>query len=193
MDRTSGIGGIISTDLKVKVKSLSRVQLCNPMGCSLPGSSIHGIFQARILEWVAIPSPGDLPDPGIEPGLPALQADNISNIYIIGVRSWKQENKVSCECSPETTETKSQCNIFKMLKIYLASQNSISSKYITIRVREAFSKRPDLQILTEGFLLKVSYIRGTFGPLGMEGNVIIGKYLGKYKDHFSLTQIYMAF
>lgn len=80
-----------------------------------------------------------------------------------------------------------------MRKIYLASQNSISSKYITIRVREAFSKIPDLQILIEGFLLKVSYIRGTFGSLGMEGNVIIGKYLGKYKDHFSLTQIYMAF
>ena len=34
---------------------LSRVQLfCNPMGCSPPGSSVHGIFQARILEWVAI-------------------------------------------------------------------------------------------------------------------------------------------
>ena len=29
--------------------------LCNPMGCSLPGSFVHGIFQARILEWVAIP------------------------------------------------------------------------------------------------------------------------------------------
>ena len=28
--------------------------LCNPMGCSLPGSSVHGIFQARVLEWVAI-------------------------------------------------------------------------------------------------------------------------------------------
>ena len=28
--------------------------LCNPMDCSLPGSSVHGIFQARILEWVAI-------------------------------------------------------------------------------------------------------------------------------------------
>ena len=27
---------------------------CDPMDCSLPGSSIHGIFQARILEWVAI-------------------------------------------------------------------------------------------------------------------------------------------
>ena len=32
-----------------------RCGLCNPMGCSPPGSSVHGIFQARILEWVAIP------------------------------------------------------------------------------------------------------------------------------------------
>ena len=31
--------------------------LCNPMNCSLPGSSIHRIFQARILEWDAFPSP----------------------------------------------------------------------------------------------------------------------------------------
>ena len=37
-----------------KVKSLSRVQLSvTPMDCSLPGSSIHGVFQARVLEWVA--------------------------------------------------------------------------------------------------------------------------------------------
>ena len=40
-----------------------------------PGSSVHGILQARILEWVAIPSSGNLPDPGIKPGSPALQAD----------------------------------------------------------------------------------------------------------------------
>ena len=45
------------------------------MDYSLPGSSVHGIFQARVLEWVAIPSPGDLPNPGIEPRSPALQAD----------------------------------------------------------------------------------------------------------------------
>ena len=37
------------------------------MDCSLPGSSVHGILQARILEWVAIPFPEDFPDPGIEP------------------------------------------------------------------------------------------------------------------------------
>ena len=43
----------------MKVKSESEVvQLCptpgDPMDCSLPGSSIHGIFQARVLEWGAI-------------------------------------------------------------------------------------------------------------------------------------------
>ena len=46
--------------------------LCDPMDYSPPGSSVHGIFQARILEWIAIPSPGDLPDPGIELGSPTL-------------------------------------------------------------------------------------------------------------------------
>ena len=43
----------------MKVKSESEVArscptLCDPMDCSLPGSSIHGIFQARVLEWGAI-------------------------------------------------------------------------------------------------------------------------------------------
>ena len=41
--------------------------LCDSMGYSLPGFSIHGIFQARILEWVTMTPPGDLPHPGIEP------------------------------------------------------------------------------------------------------------------------------
>ena len=45
------------------------------MDCSPPGSSIHGILQARILEWER--TPGDLPDPGIEPGSPVLQADSL--------------------------------------------------------------------------------------------------------------------
>ena len=37
-------------------KQLSRVRLCDPMDCSPPGSSVYGILQARILEWVAMPS-----------------------------------------------------------------------------------------------------------------------------------------
>ena len=41
--------------------------LCKPVDHSLPGSSVHGILQARILDWFAIPSSEDLPDPGMEP------------------------------------------------------------------------------------------------------------------------------
>ena len=41
--------------------------LCDPMDSSPPNSSVHGILQARMLEWVAVPSPGDLPNPEIEP------------------------------------------------------------------------------------------------------------------------------
>ena len=56
----------------MKVKSESEVaQSCptlyNPVDCSPPGSSAHGILQARILDGLLFPSPGDLPDPGMEP------------------------------------------------------------------------------------------------------------------------------
>ena len=52
--------------------------LCNPMGCSPPGPSVREIFQAR--NWSELPfsSPGDIPNPAIEPGSPALQADSLS-------------------------------------------------------------------------------------------------------------------
>ena len=62
--------------MKVLVPQLCPT-LCDPKDCSLPGYSVHGISLARILEWVAFPSPGDLPDPGIEPRSPALQADSL--------------------------------------------------------------------------------------------------------------------
>ena len=42
----------------------SCVQLLHSVDCSLPGSSIHGILQAGVLEWIALPPPGDLPNPG---------------------------------------------------------------------------------------------------------------------------------
>ena len=57
--------------------------LCDPMDgslpgsmdSSLPGSAIHGIFQAKILEWAAISFSRDLPNPGIKFGSPVLQTD----------------------------------------------------------------------------------------------------------------------
>ena len=47
-----------------------------PMEYSLPGFSVHGVFQASILEWVAISFSRDLLNPGIKPRSPALQADS---------------------------------------------------------------------------------------------------------------------
>ena len=58
-----------------RAKSLwSCPTLCDPLGYSPSGSSVRGILQARILEWVAMPSSGDLPAPGIEPASPAVPA-----------------------------------------------------------------------------------------------------------------------
>ena len=55
-------------------KSLqSCLTLCNPMDCRLPGPTVHGIFKARISR-LPFPSPGDLPDPGIEPTSPTSPA-----------------------------------------------------------------------------------------------------------------------
>ena len=54
---------------------LSCLTLCSPKDCNSPGSSVHGILQARILGWVAMPSSRDLPNQGIEPRSPALQSD----------------------------------------------------------------------------------------------------------------------
>ena len=75
--------GLIDTLI---IQMIPFTQLCptlgDPMDCSLPGSSVHGIFQARVLEWVAISfsrrdlaisfSRRDLPNPGIEPRSPSL-------------------------------------------------------------------------------------------------------------------------
>ena len=52
--------------------------LCNPMNCSPPGSSLHGILQARILEWVAIPSSKIIfPTQGSNPGLLHWHVDSL--------------------------------------------------------------------------------------------------------------------
>ena len=50
----------------------SYLTLCDPIDCSLPGSSVHGIFQARVQEWIAISFSRGSSNPGLEPGFPAL-------------------------------------------------------------------------------------------------------------------------
>ena len=78
--RTLGTLGVWQTSVPsacLCAQSLQSLTLSNPKDCSPPGSIVYGILQARILEQVASPPPGALPNTGIEPRAPALQMDSL--------------------------------------------------------------------------------------------------------------------
>ena len=90
--------------------------LCNLMGCSLPGSSVHGIFQARYWSGVPFSSLGDLPNPGIKLRSPALQANSLPseppgtptvNLLVLGYMEYKTK-----KISPSPSCGKSEKCIF---------------------------------------------------------------------------------
>ena len=64
--------------------------LCNPMDYSPPGSSGHGIFQARIVDWVAIFSSGNLPDPGIK--LASLLSPVLTGGFFTSCATWEDHH-----------------------------------------------------------------------------------------------------
>ena len=61
--------------------------LCDPVDCSPPGSSVHGILQARILGWVAMPSSRDLRNPGIEPE--SLKSPALADGFFTTSTTWE--------------------------------------------------------------------------------------------------------
>ena len=64
--------------MKVKVLvTQSRPTLCDPMDWSPPVSCVQEFYRQGYWSGLPFPSPGDLPDPGIEPGSPALQPDSL--------------------------------------------------------------------------------------------------------------------
>ena len=66
--------------MKVKVKSLSRVRLfATPWTVAYQASPSMGFFRQEYWTGLPFPSPGDLPDPGIEPRSPALEADVLTS------------------------------------------------------------------------------------------------------------------
>ena len=72
----------------MRAKSLrSSLTLWDPMDCSPPGSSVHGILQARILEWVAMPSSGGLPDPGVHPA--SLMSPALAGRFFTTSDTWE--------------------------------------------------------------------------------------------------------
>ena len=72
-----------------KVPAQSCLTLCDPQDCSPPDSSVHGISQARILEWVVIPPPGDLPNPGIKSE--SLMFPTLANRFFTTSATWEAQ------------------------------------------------------------------------------------------------------
>ena len=88
----------------MKVKSESEVAqscptLCDPMDCSLPGSSVHGVFQARVLEWSAIAFSKFINWPvanqSVSGGLLDIKSERRSWVH---AGCWYYENKYTCSC-----------------------------------------------------------------------------------------------
>ena len=82
-------------DVRAKFLQLC-LTLCNPMDGSPPGSSVHGILQARILGWVARPPPGDLPDLGIKPAF--LTSPSLAGWFFTISTIWQRK------CSKDATK-----------------------------------------------------------------------------------------
>ena len=80
---------------------------CNPMDCSLTNSSVHGIFQARILEWV--PTPEDLANPGIKPM--SLVSPELTGRFFITAPSGKSNTSISSSVDP----IHENCNTYSCL------------------------------------------------------------------------------
>ena len=124
--------------VKLKVAQ-SCLTLCNPMDCSSPGSSVHGILQARILEWVDMPSstrssqpspPPDLPNPGIEPAF--LTSPALAGGFFTTSATWEALSLGSCSNGMRWVSYHSLCPTHRDL-------SPLSSK---LHIKAASSREP---------------------------------------------------
>ena len=92
--------------------------LYDPMDCSPRGFSVHEIFQAGILAWVACPPPGDLPNPGIEPMFPVSPA--LASGFFTTSTTWE---------APLNSQSNIQITNFTVLCSLISSPRSSSHEY----------------------------------------------------------------
>ena len=115
---------LVSIITCVHAKSLQLcLTLCNPMDCSPPGSSVHGILQARMWEWVALLSSGDLLNTGIKPV--SLTSPALAGSFFITRAIWEACN-----------------NYMAMLTIFYWS---LIHLHITLR----YASFPDISVIKE--------------------------------------------
>ena len=84
-------------DINLSVLEIWYVLVCDPMDCSLPGSSVHGILRARILEWITMPSARGSFQPGIEPHVSFISC---TDMWIpLAPPEKSQDNVITCSSS----------------------------------------------------------------------------------------------
>ena len=113
----------------------SRVRLCNPMDCSPPGSSVHRILQARILEWVSMPFSKESPNPRIK----------LISLYVSCIDKWVlyHWHRLGSSESPEKWEDSrsySKAHVTLLLKLkgfkrILRNRRGMSPLVIHVRPR----------------------------------------------------------
>ena len=86
--------GEVKPGVKESEVAQSCPTLCDPMGCSLQASLSMGFSRQEYLSGLPFPSPGDLPDPGIEPRSPALQADALPSEPPGNPKTWGREEQI---------------------------------------------------------------------------------------------------
>ena len=125
---------------------------CDPVDCSPPGSSVHGILQARILEWVAISFSRDLPNPEIEPMSPASPASPAS-----------QEDSLPSEPPGKPINVK-----HLVLKYFFKASSLVLKSYVTVskikylHARTEANKTPKIEVIKEVQLLNELILQTTY-------------------------------
>ena len=103
---------------------------CDPMDCSLPGSSLHGILQARVLEWVAIAFSRASSNPAIEPVSPVWAG----GFFTVEPPGKPRRNPTRClfiHSSPTSSDSRPGCLIpFQSLKY--TSFNRVTGHYVPL-------------------------------------------------------------
>ena len=102
--------------------------LWDPMDCSLPGSSIHGILQARTLEWVAIPFSKGSSQSRDQTRSPALQADSLPSKPREKPEFSKTDLKMESQCSKRKTAQKLPPRRRKMTRLTARTHASYGSR-----------------------------------------------------------------
>ena len=120
------------------------LSLCDLMDCSPPGFSVHGILQARILEWVAMTSSRGSSQPGTDPG--SLPSSALAGGFFTTSITWEAQKRAAWE----------KCKIWEFLSFYQAqftavnlgslSQNCLSAAHETHKHPRTLSTCPFLNM-----------------------------------------------